>query len=214
MNAFKNPLKDRATQAAAKAPAQPQPQAPQPPAKTQAQAPQPRIAVAPMPGAGPRPAAGKPSRPAQLHDPKSPPRDAEAVFEAAMLLSALLDEENTALRGYDTDHVATLADRKDALVRYYNDQMEAVAANPAVLDGVAPERKAAMRVIAAELKNRIDTNARLLKGNLDATRRVVSVIVDAVREDRAKAAPYGPGGVVAMDRKTGQSTALAFNKDI
>lgn len=188
MNLFKNPLKGD------DAPARPRRPAP----------------VQPIPKPEIKPAL----RPAQMHDASAPPRNAESVFIAATDLSALLAKENMALRTYDTATVAQLAEHKEALVRLYNDQMAALAANPAVLMDVTPERKAEMAIVAAELKERIDSNASLLKGNLDAANRVMKAFVDAARDQRTKAAPYGRSGAVPIDYKNGQPTALAYNKNI
>ncbi|MFN3077134.1 MAG: hypothetical protein ABT940_09690 [Alphaproteobacteria bacterium] len=162
----------------------------------------------------PRPVVTPPTRPAQMHDPKAPPSGPETVFEAAIQLSTLLEKENAALKNFDTDAVLQMAERKEALVRLYNDQMTAVAANPAVLDGVAEARRKEMKQVAETLRERIDLNVRLLKGNLDAAQRVMKIIVDAAKEERTKNAPYGPRGAVSQDYRDGQPTALSFNRNV
>ncbi|MBF0560968.1 MAG: hypothetical protein HQL37_02910 [Alphaproteobacteria bacterium] len=222
MNAFKNPLKNRpgqpqqpaATVAASPAlpPAQPvQQQARPQPVQQQAQVQQARPQA---PVSRPLASPVVQVRPPQLHDPKSPPRDAEMAFEATKLLSALLAEENAALQVHNITKVAALSDRKETLVHLYNDQMEAIAANPSVLAAVPPERKTVMKAVAEELRERIGLNARLLKGNLEAARRVMKIIVEATREEQAKASPYGPRGAINKNRKTGQPYAMAFNKAV
>ncbi|MBF0093227.1 MAG: hypothetical protein HQL33_00410 [Alphaproteobacteria bacterium] len=139
----------------------------------------------------------------------------EMLFEAAKLLADHLDAENAALKKLDFAKVRELAERKESLTRLYADHMKAIAANREVLNGLAPERRLALKKLGLRLDASAGTNGRLLKANVDASRRLVQTIIEAVKETKTGAtSTYSDAGRMVGDPGKGHETALTFDQDI
>ena len=124
-----------------------------------------------------------------------------------------LIEENTRLKSLRPGAIADLQDEKVKLVRAYEEHINWLGDNPAMLEDADSSLKERLRQTAEELVGVMVENVRAIGAAKAANERLVSAISNAVAEKRAALQPYAPAGPgVGRQQRPGPVLSLALDR--
>jgi len=134
----------------------------------------------------------------------------EDLIFACEHLCEVLEIENEALAGHDSETVRVLLDNKTALARLYEQAVKPLVAAPELVETLEPEQREALLAVGNRLNVLIAENARYLKAEMEAYRRLMDVVVDAARKTKSDGTVYGPGGTI--DTLGPAGTSISYDK--
>lgn len=135
----------------------------------------------------------------------------EDLLFACTHLCDLLEIENEALAGHDSETVRVLIDNKTGLARLYEQAVKPLVATPELAETLEPEEREALFAVGSRLNQLMTVNARYLKAEIEAYQRLMDIVVDAARKAKTDgSAIYGRGG--SFDTTGPAGTSISFNK--
>lgn len=150
-------------------------------------------------------------------------RSAEVVLSASRLVR-LLEEETALLLAMQPQEIDTLQERKAALVKDYEEKLEALtrARNQAALEGseqgpaeapaISSAARQELRLASAALQAAAEDNERALTAAKLATDQLVHSIAAAVLEEQRVQEQYGANGQAGQESKAGAPPAVSINQ--
>ncbi len=109
--------------------------------------------------------------------------------------TALLEEENEALRKYDMEKVSTLLDKKVQIVSSYRTMAGYFIKNQEILKAATETSKQEIKDISIKLDTLMKENERLLKTKMETSRTVMDSIVRMAKKvSSTSSTSYGSGG--------------------
>lgn len=127
--------------------------------------------------------------------------------------SALLREENQALKELDMDTVGALFEKKAHTVGVYRGLVAFFIKNQDVLAALSPEEKQSLKEESKALDNLLQENDQLLKTRMETSKTVMDSIINIAKvTNNANATSYGcQGRYTPLDNS---KNALAINRTL
>ena len=127
--------------------------------------------------------------------------------------SSLLEDENQALRDYDTQKVGSLLDEKAKMVGAYRAIVGFFMKNQSQIQELNEELRGRMKEISARLDSLMKENDTLLKAKMQTSQNVMDAFVDIAKMVRdSNSTSYGSQGKYSQVDNT--QSAIAINKTL
>jgi len=140
----------------------------------------------------------------------SPDERAEEVLAMTRRLIALVRSEIEALKARKLDGANADWDEKERLAHAWRIEVSHIKANPAALEGISEDRKAALRQAAQDLQDSLEAHACSLSAMKQVTEGLVRSIASEIASQRSAPAAYGRGGTVTPAGKR-EASGLAVD---
>lgn len=139
-----------------------------------------------------------------------------SLIDITSHLADLLERENHALRGRDSENVTSLLEDKKSLTRAYESRVEGLdelLGDSESVNKLDRELRERMRKIGNKLNVLIEENAMLLRATIDANKRVVDIVAEAVKKSQPGPGTYSARGSVEKGGGGAMSRNVAFSLD-
>ncbi len=127
-------------------------------------------------------------------------------------LCDLLEIENDALDSHDAETVRVLAENKVALTNLYEQSVQRLVDEPALVETLEPEQQEALLAVGTRLRDLITINERRLRAEIEAHRRVMDIIVGAAKRQATNTTTYGRAGT--FDATAPAAGSISYNKSL
>lgn len=129
------------------------------------------------------------------------------------VFSDLLQNENQALRAFDTNTIGSLFDKKAHIVSVYRTLVAFFIKNKDALDVLSQEERASLKSEAASLDALLKENDQLLKTRMETSQTVMNSIINIAKAaNNANATSYGSQGTYSpLDNS---KNAIAINRTL
>lgn len=122
---------------------------------------------------------------------------ADQMIALTQRLSNLVTAETQALRAGKLDASSSEWAEKEKLAHAYRLEMQAIRANPALLDGASADQKADLMQAAQSLQTLLESHAKALDAMKGVTEGLVKAITEEAADKRAGPRGYGVNGALA-----------------
>ncbi len=127
-------------------------------------------------------------------------------------LCELLEVENDAIRAHDAETVRDLAENKAALARLYEQSVQPMAEDPALLETLSEDQREELRALGTQLGQLVSDNVRLLKAEMECCERLMDALVSTAKSQAANTVAYGRSGAFEISHRPSERPSLAINK--
>lgn len=129
------------------------------------------------------------------------------------VFAELLQNENQALKAYDTDTVGKLFDKKAHVVGVYRTLVAFFIKHKDALEILSSEERASLKADAAALDNLLKENDQLLKTRMETSQTVMNSIINIAKAaNNANATSYGRQGNYSPSDNS--KNAIAINRTL
>lgn len=141
------------------------------------------------------------------------PPQIEQIIRVASRLIDVMNREITLLRAMQVTEITALQQEKRDLTVLYEEGVAALAAEPAMLQAMAPALRAELEAVAARFDAAVDENARALNAVRESHDRLLRAIVDAVAEQRSRQKAYTAKGALDNQRSGRRAPTISLSVD-
>ncbi len=127
-------------------------------------------------------------------------------------LCELLEVENDAIAHHDAATVRELAENKAALSRLYEQSVQPMADNPALVETLSDEQKDELKGLGTQLAHLVSDNVRLLRAELECCDRLMEALAGAAKAHATSTVAYSRGGAFEIPHRPAERPTLAIDK--
>lgn len=135
---------------------------------------------------------------------------ADQLAAMTQRLSSLVELEIAAVKARRLDGAGADWDEKERLVHAWRIEVSRVKADPGLLAGISPDRKAVLREAAQALEANLEAHARALNASKVVTEGLVRSIAAEIASARSAPAAYGRTGSVNPQQRR-EASGLAVD---
>lgn len=141
------------------------------------------------------------------------PQEFETLISVTSRLIALMNHEVELLRAMRVSEIGALQKEKHELTAVYEEAVQMLAAEPALLEAMEPALQVEFSELAMKFDAAVCENSQALDAVKTAHDQLLQAIVDAVSENRSRQRAYTAQGALDNRRPGRSATALSLTYD-